>query len=237
MTQFVGLFERWVKVYTKNPRTTKGLMTVSPNAANRRSKDKIVKVSGKADEHVGPVLQQLRKTHGLSVRTLASKTGFTPSFISQVERRLASPSIASLDRIAAALGVTLGQFFSATGSNVPTVIKARQRHALQSAWSRAKLEALGPVGIERKLEAVMITMAPGGSSGKRPYASPTEQFAIVFDGEALLTLEEEDHQLRRGDSVTVPAKIRHRWQNCGKKVVQILLITLPRTWSDEAAKS
>ena len=61
--------------------------------------------------YVGKVIRRLRDRTGLSVRGLASKSGFSPSFISQVELGQASPSIASLEKIASALDVTLGEFF------------------------------------------------------------------------------------------------------------------------------
>jgi XRE family transcriptional regulator, regulator of sulfur utilization len=55
---------------------------------------------------------------------------FSPSFISQVELGQASPSIASLDRIASGLGVSLGQFFLASESMVPAVVQASHRPML-----------------------------------------------------------------------------------------------------------
>ena len=53
-----------------------------------------------AEQHVGEAIRRLREGQRLSVRTLASKSGFSASFISQVELGQASPSLASLDRIA-----------------------------------------------------------------------------------------------------------------------------------------
>lgn len=47
----------------------------------------------------------------MSLRALGEVTGFSASFLSQVENGLASPSISSMEKIAAALGVTLWQFF------------------------------------------------------------------------------------------------------------------------------
>jgi transcriptional regulator with XRE-family HTH domain len=45
---------------------------------------------------------------GLSLRSLATSAGFSPSFVSQVENGQTSPSIASLARLAHALGLGLG---------------------------------------------------------------------------------------------------------------------------------
>ena len=61
---------------------------------------------------VGERVRSLRTALNLSVRTLASKASFSPSFISQVENGLVSPSIASLERIASVLEVTLAGFFT-----------------------------------------------------------------------------------------------------------------------------
>ena len=66
-----------------------------------------------SQRQLGERIRQLRTGRGLSVRTLAATTGFSPSFISQVEHGQVSPSIASLERIATALGVTLGGLFHA----------------------------------------------------------------------------------------------------------------------------
>ncbi|HVS04161.1 MAG TPA: helix-turn-helix transcriptional regulator, partial [Thermoanaerobaculia bacterium] len=60
---------------------------------------------------IGETLQRLRLAQGLSLRTLAGRAGFSPSFLSQVENGQSSPSIASLDRLAQALGLRLVDFF------------------------------------------------------------------------------------------------------------------------------
>jgi len=62
--------------------------------------------------HVGERIRQLRLGLGMSVRTLATKTGFSPSLISQVEHSQVAPSIGSLERLAIALEVSLGKFFA-----------------------------------------------------------------------------------------------------------------------------
>ena len=62
--------------------------------------------------NVGGRIRQLRLGLGMSVRALAAKTGFSPSLISQAENGQVTPSIGSLERIAMALGVSLGKFFA-----------------------------------------------------------------------------------------------------------------------------
>ncbi|MEX2224800.1 MAG: helix-turn-helix transcriptional regulator, partial [Candidatus Rokuibacteriota bacterium] len=80
-----------------------------------------------AEQNLGEIVRRLRTAHGLSVRTLASRAGFSPSFISQVEHNQASPSIASLQRLADALGVSLGDFFRDPAGAARPVTRAARR--------------------------------------------------------------------------------------------------------------
>jgi transcriptional regulator with XRE-family HTH domain len=184
--------------------------------------------SAKSEVHVGDIVRHLRNAHHLSVRTLADKCGFSPSFISQVELRQASPSIASTERIASALGVTLGEFFRAVDPPLPAIIRSHSRSVIQSEWSRAKIEALGPFS-DSKLEPMIITIQPGGASGHKPYVRQGEQLAVVLKGTVELTLEGEIHDLKRGDAAGIPAGNRHCWRNKSKRPAQILIVTARRT--------
>jgi transcriptional regulator with XRE-family HTH domain len=174
---------------------------------------------------VGERLQQLRKDGGLSVRTLATKAGFSPGFISQVEHGQASPSIASLERIAAVLGVTLGDFFAVSAPSPTTELRAADRPQLTSAWSRATIEALGPTGGTQMLEPLMITLAPGGRSGTGPHAAWREQFALVCAGEVMLTLPDGPYALTRGDAVSIAAETPHQWHNTSAAPAQVFMVS------------
>jgi transcriptional regulator with XRE-family HTH domain len=174
---------------------------------------------------IGDHLRQLRTGRGLSVRTLAAKAGFSPSFISQVEHGQVSPSIASLERIAAVLGITLGGFFMESVPSPAVVVRSTERQELTSAWSRATIEALGPAGATRTLEPLMITLAPAGRSGTRLHAALGEQFAFVYDGAVTLTLPEATYALTQGDAVSIAAETPHQWQNPGVAPAQVLLVT------------
>ena len=183
--------------------------------------------SAKSEIHVGDIVRHLRKAHHLSVRTLADKCGFSPSFISQVELRQASPSIASTERIASALGVTLGEFFRAMDPALPAIIRSDARSVVQSEWSRAKIEALGPFS-DSNLEPMIVTMQPGGRSGHKPYVRQAEQLAVVLQGTVELTLEKDIHDLKRGDAAGIPTGNRHCWRNKSKRPSQILIVTARR---------
>lgn len=175
--------------------------------------------------NVGQSLKRLREAAGLSVRTLAREAGFSASFVSQVENGQASPSIASLERLARALKVSLGQFFDAAGPAVPVVVRAADRHKMTSLWSRTRIEPLVPAVAERQLEAVMITMEPGGRSSKEPYSHAGEEMAIVFENEVTLVLGDETYELGRGDAVSFRSETPHLWENRGSSPAQFIIVS------------
>lgn len=159
-------------------------------------------------------VRRLRESQGMSVRVLATRTGVSASFLSQVENGLASPSIATMERIAAGLGVTLAQFFQdAAGVTPAAVVRADARMLLTSEWSKARIERVGGSGVGGRLDAVLVTIEPGGMSGKQPYPAPREEFAMVTEGRVMLTLGKVDHVLDAGDAVTIPGGGERRWHN------------------------
>ena len=176
--------------------------------------------------HVGERIRQLRLGLGMSVRTLATKTGFSPSLISQVEHSQVTPSIGSLERIALALGVSLGGFFAEPDRSPVVLVRASARQQLSSTWSPVSLEALGPLDGVSTLEPVMLTMAPGGCSGKYPAMPGSEKFALIFAGEVTLTLGEEVYGLRQGDAITFTPTLAYQWDNPGAERAQVVIVTL-----------
>jgi transcriptional regulator with XRE-family HTH domain len=195
------------------------------SAACRRPAADAAPAATGVEQNLGEIVRRLWTARELSVRTLASRAGFSPSFISQVEHNQASPSIASLQRLADALGVSRGDFFRDRGGDARPVTRATMRPRLTIWWSRARIEALSPMGAGRGFEAVMITLGAGGSSGKRPHAHAGQALAIVFDGAVRLTLGAEVLRLVAGDTVSLDPGTLHLWENPARKPVRLVLVS------------
>jgi transcriptional regulator with XRE-family HTH domain len=176
---------------------------------------------------VGERVRQLREERGMSLRALASATDFSPSFISQLEHGLVSPSIASMERIAATLGVSLGEFFASLAPGEGgLVVRAEERVQVSSGWSHATIEALGPMRRNTSIEPMLITLAAGGQSGKHPTAPRREEFSYLLEGEVELTLGPDTWTLRAGDSATILTGELRRWANHGTLPARILVVAL-----------
>jgi transcriptional regulator with XRE-family HTH domain len=172
---------------------------------------------------LGAQVRRLRRKLGISLRGFAEKTGFSPSFISQLENGTVSPSLASLEKIADALGVALRDFFVPPRDDRALIIRRDERQHVTSAWSHARIEALGVAG--QRLAAMMVVLEPDGHSGKHPRPQPREEFAFVAEGQVSLTLGEEQHLLRDGDSAVIPAGADRLWVNTSAKRCRILLVS------------
>jgi transcriptional regulator with XRE-family HTH domain len=177
---------------------------------------------------IGEHIRRLRSDRGLSVRAFAAQTGFSPSFISQIENGQVSPSLGSMQKIAETLGVTLGEFFAAaeTGEQ-QLIVRADDRRRMDSTWTDAHIEALGAMAPNRRLEPVLVVFGPGGKSGRHPHAPSGEEFAFVVKGKVTLTLADEENEMAAGDAVSLPAHAPRLWENRTQEVTEILIVSCP----------
>jgi len=68
---------------------------------------------------IGPRIRHLRKARNRTLEELAREVGLSQPFISQIERNLKAPSLDTLEKICAALGVTMAEFFSSGPALMP----------------------------------------------------------------------------------------------------------------------
>jgi quercetin dioxygenase-like cupin family protein len=129
-----------------------------------------------------------------------------------------------LQKIAQSLGVTVAKFF--VGTETPhAIVRAAKRKSIRSSWSKGRIALLQDSSWDFPVEMVLITMEPEGMSSKRPLPQPRTQVALILNGEATLTLDEEVHVMQSGDSVLIKKGVGHRWENRSADEVQILLAT------------
>ncbi len=176
-------------------------------------------------DHLPQSLRSLRESRHISLRALAEQTGFSPSFLSQVENGQTSPSLSSMERIATALGVTLAEFFHHAQGAQGSVVRRDHRDRMNLEWSHAEVESAGSLSGGSQLYGVLVKLKVGGLSGKDARPSPNDEFVFVYQGEVVLTLDETEHLLSSGDSAVIPAGVNRRWRNATPHAVQILIVS------------
>ncbi|HEX8649164.1 MAG TPA: helix-turn-helix transcriptional regulator, partial [Thermoleophilaceae bacterium] len=76
---------------------------------------------------VGPRIRGLRETMGLSLRELGERSGVSAPMLSQVERGETSPTLATAQRIASGLDLSLSQLLRLDEAEGVTVIRRSER--------------------------------------------------------------------------------------------------------------
>jgi XRE family transcriptional regulator, regulator of sulfur utilization len=209
--------------------------TSSQRAANPRGSPAIKRARTELkglparDLHIGPKLKAARQRIPLSLRALAERTGFSASFLSQVELEQVSPSLSSLARIAEALDIRLTELLAEAPDPQVVVIRRHGRDGLRSQWSRATVQSLLPSSAEERVEVVLLTLEAGGRSGKTPLVREGRELAFCVRGTVTLELEGVVHELAEGDSAFYEASRARHWENRTKNRVELLLIAVRGT--------
>jgi DNA-binding transcriptional MerR regulator/quercetin dioxygenase-like cupin family protein len=179
------------------------------------------------DSSLGDKLRAARRLRGLSLREASSLAGLSVSHLSAIERGARNISLAGLQRLAVALGISVSDLFgSSSGSG--RLVHAGRRPVLDTGDRRVRVESLA-VGAQL-LEPHLYVVQPGGGS-EGSYQHDGEEMVYVLQGEVEFWLNElERHVVRAGDCLTFPSSLRHRWRNCGAGRLEMLWVNTPITF-------
>lgn len=177
----------------------------------------------KSARDLGPKLRKLRLRHGMGVVEAARRAKISPGFLSAIELSSANPSVATLQRLAAAYGTTVLEFFDVP-KHRRRLVRPRERRAIVLG-SGIRIEELS-IGA-RQLESQLFKIPPGaGSDGA--YSHQGEEFIYVLTGTLEIWLDElECHTLHEGDSFWFESTVGHRWFNPSDEEAILLWINTP----------
>jgi DNA-binding transcriptional MerR regulator/quercetin dioxygenase-like cupin family protein len=172
-------------------------------------------------------LRRLRARLGLSLAEASRRSGLSVSYLSALERGAAGASIATLQRLTGAFGVTILDLFE-TARHDGRRLKPAERPVLELDGAGVRIEQLS-VG-SQALEPQLFVLAAGASSVDS-YSHPGEEFVFVLDGEVTFWVgADERYRLRTGDSLTFPSTLPHRWRNRARGETRLLWINTPPTF-------
>lgn len=164
---------------------------------------------------IGEIIKKLRLEKGWTIRDLASKTGLSVGFLSNVERDINSPTISSLAKICNALETNLVSLFENGISEEKIVTRKSERETLvTSKESKTVYEYLLPPN--KNFKAVCIRMEPGGNYGEGLTGHKGDEFGIVLEGMMEISIGEDVYILEEGDSIYIKAFVPHKYRNIGE---------------------
>jgi DNA-binding transcriptional MerR regulator len=175
---------------------------------------------------LGSRLREQRNQRAYSLRALAAAAGLSPSLVSGVERGAVQPSLASLQKLSAALGTSVAELVAVPAPACQVI--GGEVVPLDLPVPGVRIEDLA--GGARLLEPQRFSVDPGHGSGGE-YAHDGEEFLYVIEGTLAITLDGREHfDVDEGMSLCFESTRRHRWWNPGTVVTKVLWINTPRSF-------
>jgi transcriptional regulator with XRE-family HTH domain len=178
---------------------------------------------------LGERVKHLRAERELQQRQLAEKAELTPSMVSQIESGRLTPSLHTLGRIAAALGVPIATLFDAEPSGSIVVTRKKDYPVVSFDGSSERWAVLGAGLFQGKIRAVASTLGPKerGVTTEKVVIKPGQmKLFYVIEGKVALHYNGDRHLLEAGDSALLDGGTPHGWENLGTKRAQALWVIL-----------
>jgi transcriptional regulator with XRE-family HTH domain len=174
---------------------------------------------------IGAQLRAARLAARKSMAEVADDAGLTKGFVSKLERDLANVSVASLIRLCDALGVSVSSMFQASKGEIS---RRGECPPIDFGGTGMREYLLTPSG-ERRVQAILSDIEPGGGSGDEPYALPADvEWAFVLAGRLQITVDGDEVTLDQGDAYTFRADAPHNFRSVqASGPTQVLWLVTP----------
>jgi transcriptional regulator with XRE-family HTH domain len=179
---------------------------------------------------IGAKVAKARAERGWSLQQLARRAGLSPAAIHKIEKSGMTPTIASLMKVAAALGKSVGWFIEESDPLRPvTVVRRGERARLYTSKQGLVLESVsgryGPffvAGAEAHVE-------PGASSGPEPMMHPGEELVVLLEGSMTFVIDGDAYELGEGDSIHFRTAHAHAWHNASDRPARAIWLAIRST--------
>lgn len=168
--------------------------------------------------NVGQRIRYLRKTHGLTLKQLAAGCDLSPNAISLIERGEVAPTVATLCKIATALGASASSFLREICPSEVILLRAQDNRS-ESQPAQILAGSLFDQAITgNKLSGYCLT------DTAKPGAQ--RQYALCLCGQIEFEDNEgQSHLLNAGDRLFCNGNAMQRWQNpAGATAIVVLVI-------------
>lgn len=202
----------------------------SRGVANPLNVEKLVRYTEVTMKDIGARIRTARKERGWTLDALATRSGLSTGFLSQVERDLTTLSIVSLSAICQALGIPIESLFS---SNRPIdqapspVTRADQQLHIQIGVSPVSYRYLSGQLPNAPVEELLIAEFPPGCN-QQESSHEGQELGYVLQGSFVLRIGDNEEQLGVGDSYLVTASESHGYRTSDDEGAHVLMAVTQR---------
>lgn len=176
---------------------------------------------------IGPHLQHLRRTRGLTLEKLAASSGVSRSMLSQIERGQANPTLATVWSLARALDLDVSELIGGAQGKTRHRIEVTAPSfvpEIRTEDGGCLLRILSPADRVGSLEWYDLTVQPGAALRSQPHARGSREHLTVIEGALVVDIGEERVAAAVGTTVRYPVDIPHAIVNEGEGIARALLV-------------
>lgn len=174
---------------------------------------------------IGKKIKDLRIQKNLTQEELADRCELSKGFISQLERDLTSPSIATLIDILQCLGTDLKHFFNDSDDDQISFKETDYFEKTDEALGN-RIKWIIPNAQKNMMEPIRITLEKGGSTyPDNPHEG--EEFGYVLSGSICLILGNRTIRVRKGESFYFTANTTHYIRASEKTGATLIWVSTP----------
>lgn len=173
------------------------------------------KTEQKTAERLSHRVRRLRLARNLRLEDLALRTGYSKGFLSKIENAKASPPIATLMKLAGALGVDAAELLADdAGLAAPDAsvhVKAGEGVEIvnEGAGPGYTFHALAAARAQKAMEPFLLIVRPEDVDPKKRFEHPGEEWIYVLEGQLEYAVGDEIFSMGPGDSLYFEATRPH----------------------------
>lgn len=155
---------------------------------------------------------------------LSARSGVSRRLLIQIEHAEANPSLATLLKLAAALGITLTELLSEEPEAEPVAVVSG--HSAMTLWSTPAGSTARLLVSHGPLELWSWTLTPGDQRSSEPHRPGSLELLSVQTGTVGLDVGNHHVEVRAGDSAWFDATRPHAYINAGTDPATFTLVVL-----------
>ncbi|MCL6582850.1 MAG: response regulator [bacterium] len=196
--------------YLKKPFKNEELLDIIRSNINLEVKNNIL-------SKLGEKIKSIRKSKGIKIKQLSTRSGLTESSISMIENGKISPSITTINKIAMALSVHPIEFFEIEKHKKWVVTRKGEREKLLFDNSDNKLEFLIKDKKDYRNEIFISYLGANQKSFEEYITHEGYKFGYVLSGAVEVELGNEKVRVNEGDTIFFEAIIPHLWKSADNR--------------------
>jgi transcriptional regulator with XRE-family HTH domain len=165
-----------------------------------------------------------RAARGLTFDQLAKKSGVSKGMLVQIEQGRTNPSVATLCRIANALGVTISRFVETSQEPTARIIPASEAIELWQGRKGSSGKLLVGFDTPSLMEVWDWDLVPGEWYDGVAHPAGTREVLYIQEGELTLSTDGAQHKAGATDILMFQADRPHRYANDGAARLRFLMV-------------